>query len=98
MHEQLLMLGILGTPDTPSYHDARTAYLAADVLLDFLGIPNAGNQCLIWRVFADNELGVTAGPDADDDYDADGQHDHAGRVRSGGRDRADGGRRRREPP
>jgi PKD repeat protein len=61
-HERLMMLGILGTPDTPSYHDARTAYLAADVTF-----PGADSQCLIWRVFADNELGVTAGPDADDD-------------------------------
>ena len=67
VHEQLMMLGILGTPDTPSYHDARTAYLAADFLLDFLGVPNYGNQCLIWRIFADNELGVTAGPDDDND-------------------------------
>ena len=66
-HERLMMLGILGTPDTPSYHDARTAYLGADALLDFFSFPNSGNRCLIWRVFADNELGETAGPDADND-------------------------------
>lgn len=68
LHERLLMLGIILTPDTPSYHDARAAYLLADALLDFLNVdPDAGNQCLLWRVFADNELGVTAGPDDDDD-------------------------------
>jgi PKD repeat protein len=61
-HERLIMQGILGTPDTPSFHDARTAYLAADV-----AEPGPDNQCLLWRVFADNELGVTAAPDADDD-------------------------------
>ena len=63
-----MMLGLILTPDTPSFHDARTGYLAADFLLDlFNADPDAGNQCLIWRVFADNELGVTAGPDADTD-------------------------------
>ena len=68
LHERLMMLGLILTPDTPSFHDARTGYLAADLLLDlFNADPDAGNQCLIWRVFADNELGVTAGPDADTD-------------------------------
>ena len=68
LHEQLLMTGIQNTPDTPSFHDARTGYLLADSLLDAdPAWPTAGNQCLIWRVFADNELGVTAGPDADND-------------------------------
>jgi PKD repeat protein len=62
MHERLMMLGILATPDTPSFHDARTAYLGADVTF-----PGPDSQCLIWRVFADNELGVTAAPDADND-------------------------------
>ena len=62
LHERLMMLGILNTPDTPSFHDARTAYLLADTLE-----PGADNQCLIWRVFADNELGVTGGPDTDAD-------------------------------
>jgi hypothetical protein len=67
LHEDLLMLGLKATPDEPSFHDARTGYLLADALLDFFGHPDAGNQCLIWRVFADNELGVTAAPDDDDD-------------------------------
>ena len=67
LHEELMMLGLFATPDTPSYHDARTGYLVADALLDLFGDPDAGNQCLIWRVFADNELGVTASPDDDDD-------------------------------
>ncbi|MFC0624326.1 M36 family metallopeptidase [Kribbella deserti] len=62
MHETLMMLGLKNTVDTPSFHDARTGYLLADQVN-----PGADNQCLIWRVFADNELGVTAGPDADDD-------------------------------
>ena len=66
-HEELMMLGLFATPDTPSYHDARTGYLVADALLDFFGDPDAGNQCLIWRVFADNELGVTASSDDDND-------------------------------
>jgi hypothetical protein len=67
LHEELMMLGLFATPDTPSYHDARTGYLFADAVLDFFGDPDAGNQCLIWGVFADNELGVTASPDDDDD-------------------------------
>lgn len=67
LHEDLLMLGLKVTPDEPSYHDARTGYLLADALLDLFGHPDAGNQCLIWRVFADNELGVTPAPDDDDD-------------------------------
>ncbi|MDQ3963549.1 MAG: M36 family metallopeptidase [Actinomycetota bacterium] len=67
LHEELMMGGLFVTPDTPSYHDARTGYLVADALRDLFGDPDAGNQCLIWRVFADNELGVTAAPDADDD-------------------------------
>ena len=68
LHERLMMLGLILTPDTPSFHDARTGYLAADLLLDlFNADPDAGNQCLIWRVFADERLGVTAGPDADTD-------------------------------
>ena len=66
-HERVMMLGLFVTPDTPSYHDARTGYLGADALLDLFNQPNSGNRCLIWRVFADNELGVTASPDADDD-------------------------------
>lgn len=62
MHEKLLMLGLKNTVDTPSFHDARTGYLLADQVN-----PGPDNQCLIWRVFADNELGMTAGPDADND-------------------------------
>jgi Zn-dependent metalloprotease/PKD repeat protein len=67
LHEELMMLGLFATPDTPSYHDARTGYLVADAFKDLFGDPDAGNQCLIWRVFADNELGVTAAPDDDND-------------------------------
>ena len=62
LHERLMIQGMLNTPDTPSFHDARTGYLTADVL-----DPSPDNQCLLWRVFADNELGVTMGPDGDDD-------------------------------
>ena len=64
LHEDYLMLGIKLTPDTPSFHDARTGYLAADVFTNLFGDKN---QCLIWRVFADNELGQTAAPDDDND-------------------------------
>jgi hypothetical protein len=66
LHESYLMLGMKATPDTPSFHDARTGYLTADVLTTILD-PGDTNQCLLWRVFAENELGVTAGPDSDSD-------------------------------
>lgn len=62
LHERLMIQGMLNTPDTPSFHDARSGYLLADVL-----DPSADNQCLLWRVFADNELGVTMSPDGDND-------------------------------
>ena len=66
LHEDYLMLGMKNTPDTPSFHDARTGYLTADALTTILD-PNDTNQCLLWRVFAENELGVTDSPDADND-------------------------------
>lgn len=67
-HEQLMMTGLKLTPDTPSYHDARTAYLLADWAhsgFDFGAFPEGDNWCRIWAVFADNELGVTDSPDSD---------------------------------
>jgi hypothetical protein len=65
-HERLMMLGLKNTVDTPSFHDARTGYLVADSLQNPTATPGVGgNWCRIWFVFADNELGVTAGPDPD---------------------------------
>ena len=67
-HERLMMLGLKNTPDTPSYHDARTGYLTADSIQNPTSTPNVGaNWCRIWFVYADNELGVTAAPDDDTD-------------------------------
>ena len=65
-HERLMMLGLKNTPDTPSFHDARTGYLVADSIQNPTATPGVGaNWCRVWNVFADNELGVTAGPDPD---------------------------------
>ncbi len=65
-HERLMMLGLKNTPDTPSFHDARTGYLVADSIQNPTGTAGVGqNWCRLWFVFADNELGVTAGPDSD---------------------------------
>ncbi len=66
MHEKLLISGMKNTADSPSFHDARTGYLLADSILNPTATVGVGaNWCRIWNVFADNELGVTAGPDAD---------------------------------
>jgi hypothetical protein len=65
-HERLMMLGLKNTVDTPSFHDARTGYLVADSIQNPTATPGVGgNWCRLWNVFADNELGVTAGPDPD---------------------------------
>jgi hypothetical protein len=65
-HERLMMLGLKNTPDTPSFHDARTGYLVADSIQNPTSTAGVGaNWCRLWNVFADNELGVTAGPDPD---------------------------------
>ena len=65
-HERLMMLGLKNTPDTPSFHDARTGYLVADAIQNPTGTVGVGaNWCRVWNVFADNELGVTAGSDPD---------------------------------
>lgn len=54
-HVQLMIDGMKNTPTDPSYLDARDGYLAADVT------NNAGaNQCLLWRVFAEREMGFSA--------------------------------------
>ena len=64
-HERLMMLGLKSTPDTPSFHDARTGYLVADSIQTpparWVSV-STGAGC---DVFADNELGVTAGSDPD---------------------------------
>ncbi len=66
MHEQLMILGMKNTLNTPSFHDARTGYLVADSILNATGTPGQGaNWCRIWFVFADNELGQTNSADPD---------------------------------
>ena len=56
--EQLLIDGMKSTPKSPSFLDARDGLLAAD-------IANTGgcNQCLIWRTFAERQMGVSATSD-----------------------------------
>lgn len=55
LHAQLLIDGMKNTPTDPSYLDARDGYLTADVT------NNAGaNQCLLWAVFAEREMGSLA--------------------------------------
>jgi Zn-dependent metalloprotease len=55
LHAQLLIDSMKNSPTNPSYLDARDGYLAADVT------NNAGaNQCLLWGVFAEREMGALA--------------------------------------
>lgn len=55
MHSQLMIDGMKNSPTNASFLDARDGYLAADVT-------NSGgaNQCLLWRVFAEREMGEDA--------------------------------------
>jgi Zn-dependent metalloprotease len=54
-HIQLMIDGMKNTPTDPSYLDARDGYLAADVTNNA-----SANQCLLWRVFAEREMGFSA--------------------------------------
>lgn len=67
LHERLIVLGMKLTPDMPTFVDARDGYLFADAFLALFGDPDAGNNCLLWKTFANNQLGTNAGPDGDDD-------------------------------
>jgi fungalysin metallopeptidase (M36)/PKD domain-containing protein len=54
--EQLVIDGIKSTtPTTATFLDARDGILAADVATN-----GGANQCLIWRIFARREMGVSA--------------------------------------
>ncbi len=54
-HVQLMIDGMKNMATNASFLDARDGYLAADVT------NNAGaNQCLLWRVFAEREMGQDA--------------------------------------
>jgi hypothetical protein len=54
--EQLVIDGIKSTtPTTATFLDARDGILAADMATN-----GGANQCLIWRVFAAREMGVSA--------------------------------------
>ena len=65
-HERTMMVGLKNTLNTPSFHDARTGYLMADAVRHPTADAAVGaNNCLLWKTFADNELGVTASPDPD---------------------------------
>jgi hypothetical protein len=53
--DQLLLDGMKNTITSPTFLNARDGILAADVLT------NSGeNQCMIWKVFADREMGLSA--------------------------------------
>ena len=67
-HERLMILGMKNTADTPSFHDARNGYLVADSIQNPTATPGIGqNYCRLYKVFADDELGVVATPDGDND-------------------------------
>jgi len=58
--EQLVIDGMKSTVSTATYLDARDGILAADVASN-----GGANQCLIWRVFAGREMGMSASTSAD---------------------------------
>ena len=58
--EQLVIDGMKSTIPTATFLDARDGMLAADMASN-----GGANQCLIWRVFAGREMGVSASTSAD---------------------------------
>jgi hypothetical protein len=54
-HAQLMIDGMKNTPGNASFLDARDGYLGADVTNN-----SSANQCLLWRVFAEREMGEDA--------------------------------------
>ena len=59
--EQLVIDGMKSTtPTTATFLDARDGILAADMATN-----GGANQCVIWRVFAGREMGVSASTSAD---------------------------------
>lgn len=58
--EQLVIDGMIATtPNLPTFLDGRDGLLAAD-----LSTNGGANQCLIWRVFAGREMGLSAATSA----------------------------------
>jgi hypothetical protein len=58
--EQLVVDGMKNTPNQPSFLDARDGILTADLTNN-----SGANRCLIWKVFADREMGLSASSSAD---------------------------------